>query len=818
MSAMTQPLLRTLRSLRRAPVFTIAAVVTLALGIGAVTSVLSIVDGVLLRSLPYRDAGQLAMVLEEIDAKNWRLPSYQAYRDMRDATATGTESPVSGLAFLRGNGALMRTDAGVERVITWWATPGFFSLMGSGALHGRVFSADEEKAGANRVAVISYRFWNKRFNGDKSVVGRSYNIDGAPATIVGVMPREFEYPSYVDFWMPIADIEATDVALQQRGMHVDSRTIVRMKSAGDSTRTAATLNVVTAELARRFPEEAGNYKRVMLPPINKELFGDIKPTLLLLAVAASLVMLLGCLNVATLSLVRASVRARELAVRAALGASRAHIVRELFLEGAALSLAGAVGGTMMAYGVVSGIRKWTAYDLPRAKDLQVDGALLLIALGVSVAALLLTSLLPAWQASRLALATKLHGGHRGAAGNRMDSRIRSSLVALQFGFAVMLLIGAGLLIQSSRRLGGVQAGWDEQKLATVAVFPPSPGYGTPDEARNLYERLHDAVAAVPGVQSVALMNHAPGGGITTKVLLPGRTIEPSQQQVLYGTASTDYLKTLGAQVVQGRWFTDDDMRSPDAAGFVINETMARKFWPGEDAIGKNMVLHRASSGRPNVGEPMYGAVIGVVADMHSFGKDAPPPPEAWVPYTREVWGWITLLVRAESPAKVAAGVRKAVLSVDPNIPLDAGPTGGVYFEQPSSTLDRRALTLGMLSAFATCALVLAAIGLYGVVAYTVAQRTREVGIRMALGSTRVGVARLVLTGALKMVAAGVAIGLIAAFAGTRVITSLLFNTTATDLSTYVTVPLTLAIVALLATWWPTRKATRVDPTIAMRAE
>lgn len=260
------------------------------------------------------------------------------------------------------------------------------------------------------------------------------------------------------------------------------------------------------------------------------------------------------------------------------------------------------------------------------------------------------------------------------------------------------------------------------------------------------------------------------------------------------------------------------MRSPDAAGFAINETMARRFWPDGNAVGQSMVLRRASSARPNVGEAMHGIVIGVVSDMHSYGKDSPVPAETWVPYTREVWGWITVLARAEHPALVAPAIRKAILSVEPNIPLDAGLVGGVSYDEPSTTFNRRELTLSMISAFAACALVLAAIGLYGVVAYTVTQRTREVGIRMALGATRSSIARLVLGGALKLVALGIVIGLGAAIAGTRVIASLLFDTTSTDVVTYTVVPVSLAIVALLASWWPTRRAVRVDPTIAMRAD
>lgn len=816
---MLHSLRQIVRSLRRAPTFTIVAVITLSLGIGATTSMLSIVDSVLLRALPYRDVDQLAMVIEQVDANNQRLPSYLAYKDLRASVSAAPNGPIRDIAFMRGNGELLRTDNGVERAIVWWVTPGFFSLMGAQPLLGRVFSADDERASAGRVAVLSYRSWMKRFAGDSTVIGRVVNLDSAPTTIIGVMPREFEYPAYADdFWIPIEHVENSDIALSQRGMHVDSRTILRLRAATDSAKAAAALSVVAAQLAVSYPNDAAHYTKIALSPITNELLGGIKPTLMLLLAAASLVLLLGCVNVATLSLVRSSIRARELAVRAALGATRNHLIRGLFAEGALLGLLGAVGGMTLAFVVVSGVRRWAAVDLPRASAITVDGRVLLIALSVSVVAMILTSLVPAWRASKFAVGNQLHGGQRGAAGNRRDTQLRGALVALQFGFAVMLLIGAGLLMQSFRRLNRVDVGYDETKIATIAVFPPAPNYNRPEDALAFYHRLRDAVKTVPGVQNVALMNHAPGGGITTRVAIPGRNIDPAQQDVLYGTASVEYLATLGAHVTKGRWFTDEDMRAPEAGAVVINETMARRFWPNGNPIGQSVTLHRASTARGNVGEPLPGTVVGVVADMHSYGKDSPVPAEAWVPNTREVWGWITVLVRAENPNAVAVAVRKAVLAVEPNIPLDAGPTGGISTPGRGSSLDRRELALAMVTAFAACALVLAAIGLYGVVAYTVTQRTREVGIRMALGATSGGIVQLVLGGAMKLVAVGVVIGLGAAFTGTRVISSLLFDTAPTDVATYATVPCVLAIVALLASWWPTRRAARVDPTIAMRAE
>jgi predicted permease len=427
---------------------------------------------------------------------------------------------------------------------------------------------------------------------------------------------------------------------------------------------------------------------------------------------------------------------------------------------------------------------------------------------------------PALRLSEGALVRDLHGGARGGSGRR-DALLRGGLVTVQIAFAVVLLIGAGLLLQSFRRLYAIPDDFDSRHVATVAIAPPAPTYDTPAAAVALYDRLMDAVKRVPGVEDAAVVNHV-GGRIPSRVDIPGRPEDRSGKgDAFYLTASSEYRRVMGLTLARGRWFNADDMRAPDASGFVVNEKMASQFFPGQDAVGQVITMHRASQQRPDIGQPIPGTIIGVVKDVHWSGAEAPVYPEVYVPYTREVWPWITLAIRASDPARVAPAIRKAVLAVDPNIPLSTeNAYGGV--EVPKgftfSNFDRRELTLTMIAAFAGCALLLAGIGLFGVVSYTVTQRTREMGIRIALGASSANIARLVMGGAAWIVALGIVGGVAGALGATKFIRSLLFNTAPTDFTTYLVVPAALALVAFAASWWPTRRAIGLEPTIALRDE
>jgi len=433
-------------------------------------------------------------------------------------------------------------------------------------------------------------------------------------------------------------------------------------------------------------------------------------------------------------------------------------------------------------------------------------------------ALLVVSVVPALRATRLSPAGQLQGGNRDAGLGARESLVRDGLVVVQVTLAVTLLLGAGLLLQSFRRLYEIPDDYDSQHIATAPLFPPSPAYDRPADAAALYLRVLDAVKRVPGVDGAAMANHI-GGRLATRVDIPGRPEDNSgRSSAFYVTASSEYQRVMGFNMIRGRWFTDEDMRSPDASGFVINATTAKRFFAEADPIGRVITVRRMSQARADIGQPISGPIIGVMADVHWFGQENQAVAEVYVPYTREVWPWITLVAHARNPAAVAPAVRKAILQVEPNIPL-ARQDGGNIIELPQRfVFDERALTVTVIGSFGIASLLLAAIGLHGVVAYGVTQRTRELGIRMALGATEGGVARLILGGVGRLVAIGLVAGLAGGLAATRLIRALLFHTTPGDPATIVLVAATMVVVAMISAWGPARRAMRLDPTVAMRAE
>ena len=811
------------RAFVRTPGFTIAATLTLALGIGATTAVFSIVDGVLLRGLPFRDPARIVSVLESRDDGGQRLPSYPTFRDWQAASAEWGGA-VEGMAFIRGLEAIVHGEKGPERLVGGYVSTGFFTLMGAPALLGRTFLPDEERRGGagNRVAVISYDLWQQRFGGDPGIVGKPLPLADGTAVILGVMPRGFAYPTWANLWLPLATIEGTDAALAKRGVHADSRTILRIRASADSARVAASFRTLEARLAQAYPDEQAHWTSVTLGPLRDELLGNVRPTLLTLGGAVLLVLLLACANVANLSLSRASARQREISIRAAIGAGRRRIVRQLLTESLALAVLGGALGVALAVYLVRIVRQMATTQLPRANEIVVDGRVLGFALAVSVVAALLAGVVPALRATRPAVMERLRSGGLGSVGAVRDSRLRGLLVSAQYALALVLLIGAGLLVQSFRRLQAVSLGFEPNGRVASALSPSSARYPDAKASAALYQRIMERARTVPGVRDVAVVNHIPigGGWVTSSVRVAGRPEDAARdQQVVYRTASESYQRTIGMRVARGRWFTADDMRAPN--GFVVNETMARQLWPDGDAVGQTITLRRSSMARPDFGQPITGRVLGVIGDVRQFGRDNAAQPEVYVPYTLEVWPWITLVARVDNPARVIPLLRRAVLDVDPSIPV-AGETlqGGFITldRQLSSSVAQRRFTTSLIGAFAAGALLLAAIGMYGVIAYGVAQRTREVGVRMALGATERMILRLVLGEGIRLAVIGAIVGVAGALASTRLIRALLFETVPTDPLIFVSTPLLLAAVALAASYIPARRATRLDPTLAIRGE
>jgi putative ABC transport system permease protein len=807
-----------IRSLRQSPGFVAVAVLTLALGIGATTAVLSVVDHVLVHSLPFRDAGRLVMMLERGEHGAFRPPSAPTVQDWRrDA---GVQRAFDGVSFVRGDGAIFRNGDESRRVLIGFVGPEFFSVLGATPLLGRVLTDDDHRDGAPPAVVISHAFWQQRLGGARNVVGRRISLDSVPTTVVGVMRPGAVYPPFASVWESLSQYRHMEI-MTRRGVHADSRTLARLRPGVDSARAVALMNAVDGQLAAAYPTEQAHWKPAMLP-VRDELIGDVRPMLLALAGAAAAVLLLACANVANLFLARVASRTRELALRGALGASRARLIRQLFTESLVFAVAGGALGTMLAAIAVRLARKLPADRLPRVEELSVDHRVLVVAATASLLTAVICGVWPAWRATRASNGEALRAGALGSVGARSESRVRRALVTVQFALALMLLVGAGLLLQSFRRAAAVEVGFDPRGVVTVTINPPA-AYRKPEDAAALYARLISGVRAVPGVLDAAFINHVPFGlsWILSPIQIDGRSgSDTGSNQILYRTASETYLRTMKMTLAAGRWFSEADMRSPSGS-FIVNATAAKFYWPGENPIGKRLTLRRSSQVRADFGQPLAGTVIGVVSDVHQTSQEAVPDREVYVPYTLETWPWGSVVVRTRDGARSIPALRDAIAAVDPRL-IEKGSAGAERFSTVESViasrLAPRRLALTLIGAFAACALLLAAIGLYGVVAYGITQRTRELGVRKALGATDGMIASLVFRESAMLTSAGIVLGCAGAWGGARLIHDLLFQTALVDVAVYAPTVLMLLGIAVVATYIPTRRATRLDPTIAMRGE
>ena len=807
-----------LRSLRASPLFAIIAVLTIALGTGITTAVVSIADHVLVRGLPFRESGRLVMMLERNERGSLRPPSAPTAGDWaRDA---GVVQAFEGVSFVRGDGMRVRIGEDVETLGTAFVAPEFFPLIGTRAEHGRLLSAGDHRPDAPRVAVMSHRTWKRRFGGDPALVGRSILVDSVPTTIVGILRGGAEYPGFAELWMPVAHYRRQEV-LAQRGLHADSRTIARLRPGVDSPTAARLLRGIGVRLGEEHPQEQGGWLPA-LQPLREEIIGDVRPMLLTLTGAAVAVLLLVCANVASLLLARLTTRTRELAIRAALGASRGRIMAQLLTESFILAVLGGAVGVAFAASCIRLARSVAATRIPRADELAVDLRVLWIAATATVVTALLCGLWPAIRATRQRAGEALRASASGSVGIRSETRVRRVLVSAQFALALMLLVGAALLFQSFRRAATVDVGFDPTGVVTLRVQPTDATYSDPRNAAALYARLMAAARTVPGVVDAAFINHAPFGtaSITTRLTIPGGSAADSASQPFYRTVSDSYLATMGMSMAAGRWFDAEDIRAPGGR-FVINETLARQHWQGASALGQRISLTRASQARADFGQPITGTIIGIVADVHQWGQDIAPAAEVYVPYTLETWPWGMLVVRTRDAGRGIPALAAAVRSVEPGL-LPAGVRGeaafGVMDDAVASRLEPRRFSMSLIGIFAICALVLAAMGMYGVVAHGIARRTREIGVRKALGATDRAIASAIVRESLVVIGAGVALGCLGAWAGARLIRGLLFETGAADPVAYLATAALLTAVALLATWLPTRQAMRLEPTVAMRAE
>ena len=806
------------RAARSAKGFSIVVVLTLALGIGGAATIFSVVDHVLIRPLSYPDADRVVSIFQQGQSGNLRLVSYPTLQDWARADAG-----FSGLAWIRGDGQTLEQPDGPQRLIVGYVSPGFFKIMQERTALGRTFVPEEEAAGGREVVVISHDAWQKTFGGDTKIIGKTARLDNASVTVVGVMPAGFEYPNWAQAWRPVSNLIGRDPMVESRDFHSDSRAVGRLKAGVDLERATRLLSSVQQRVAKEYPASEADWNGVQITTVQTEVVGNIRSALLALTAAVGLIMLVACVNLANLAAVRGSSRGREVAIRLALGASRGQVARQLVTESLTLSIVGGAIGVFLASQAIAWLRATAPFGLPRAREVVLDGRAVLVASAITILTALVFGVLPALRAAIAGGSlSSLLGGRAGAGGSKREARGRAILTSAQFALALLLLVGAGLLAQSYRKLLNAGIGFDPRDLWTASMQPPADGYKDGPSAWALYQRILDRLKIEPGIEDVTVVNFMPSraAGVPTRIEIPGR--QPSSQDLAtYITASDGFLKTLRIPLVRGRWFSEAEMRSP-GDGIVVSETVANRYWPGADPIGKPITIFRSSQARPEFGRAAPSTVIGVAKDVRQFGPGTPPNPSVYIPMSAEPWAWVSFAVRAKEGATVnEAALRRAVLEVEPRM-MAVGPEKPATFspvsETLSASLEPRRYVLGMVGAFSACALLLAAIGLYGVASYAVTRRSHEFGIRIALGATPQEIVRSVVVWGVVLAAIGCAVGLGGAIALVRLIQQLLYDTSPTDLTVLVTVPVLLIIIGTVSVWLPARRAARVDPIVALRSE
>jgi putative ABC transport system permease protein len=793
-----------LRTLARNPGTTLAALLALALGIGANTAIFSVVSGVMLEPLPYPEPDELMFVLEknpELGFPRFSVSPHN-FEDWRRESRSFT-----GLVAIDNTRMNLTGGDQPESVQGVRVSADFFRVLGKEPVRGRGFRREEERLGSHRVAVISHGLWQRRFGSEPSAVGATLRLDGEPYTIVGIAPPGFDFPQERDLWVPLA----FDMAQENRGGHY-LLVLGRLADRVSEEQAQAEMDGIAARIARAYPDVQTGWG-VEIVPLRELIVEDVRPALLILLVFVSFVLLIACANVANLLLARVASRERELAVRTALGAGRARLVRQMLTETMVLFLAGGALGLLLAFW---GIRALLALDpdgIPRAQEIGLDGRVLAFTLLVSLLTGLLFGLVPALSAAGRQLAESLKEGGRAMAGGVRGRLMRNLLVLGQVALTLVLLVGAGLLIQSFSRLQAVDPGFRPEGVLTARVALPPAEYAEPARQIAFHQHLLERLQGLPGVESAATIFPLPLGesNMVLAFTVEGRPAPPPNEvpNTNVRGVSPDYFRVLGIALRQGRVFTHQDVQG-SLPVVVVNETMAKKIWPGESPLGKRITF----------GDPAqpgdWLTVVGVVADVRHQALNEEPGSEAYWPQYQQPFADASLVLRtSRDPASLADGVRQAVRSLDPNLPVDQIRT---MEDRVAQSLAQSRFKMVLLTLFAGLALVLAAVGLYGVVSYSVAQRTHEIGIRMALGAERRNVLRLVVRQGMVVVLIGVAVGLAGAWYASRFLAGQVYGVSAKDPVTFLAVPLVLLAVALLANYLPARRATQVDPLVALRQE
>jgi putative ABC transport system permease protein len=813
MDRLLQDLRHAARVLAKTPGFTFIVIFTLAVGIGANTAMFSIVNGVLLEGLPFRDPGRIVDLNEvERAERNRGAVAPATFADWQRLSTT-----IESMAAYRSRTFNVDlTNGEPERLPGAMTSSTFFDVLGVAPILGRQFTRDDAAPGKGQNVVLSYGFWQRRFGGSPDAVNQTVRLNGTPYTVVGVMPVTVNFPQGANFWVPAAyDLPADGVGPDprtERGAHY-LRAIGRIKAGQTIDSVNAELTTISDQLSAAYPDESANFIAVARP-LQDQLVGAARTPLLVLLGAVGCVLLIVVANVANLLMARATVRARELAIRAAVGADRGMLMRQLLTESVLLAVIGGVLGVIFAFWSVDLILALDPGDVPRVAPIGVNGEALAFALLLSVATGVLFGVVPAWQASRPELQSALKESSRGTTGDGHRQYARAGLVLAEVSLSLVLLVGAGLLFRSLMTLIDMPLGFTSDRILTMQVAPTGENYRSSGQLIGYWADVLERTQAVPGVESVALTTSLPmsGGRSLIAFNVEGRPQAPLSQQPLayWVEVSPGYFRTLGIPVVRGREFERQDaVETPRA--IVVNEAMARREFPDADPIGR-----RFSFGPGEDGEPQWVTIVGVVANVRQYRADQDPVPMAYGVHTGSARAPQNLVVRtAGDPMTVAAATKAAVQAIDPSLPLTAPRTLGAVI---GASLTQRRFNMTLLAAFAAIALLLAIAGIYGTVSYAVAQRNNEIGIRVALGATKGEILRLVLTGALTPVAGGLVVGLVAAFALTRALDRLVYGVSTTDPLTFVSLPVLLAVVAFLASLVPALRATRVDPLDALRMD
>ena len=805
------------RSLRKSPTFTVVALTVLALGIGAGTAIFSVVDAVVLRALPFDEHDRLAVVLEH-DPKRpttfgggtTTTQMFLDWRRMQDSF--DGVALVSNMTYRLTNESGEPADARAQRV-TWE----FFPLLRVQPLLGRGFTADDEVSGRHRVAILSYGFWQRRFGGSSDVIGKTIQLSDETWEIVGVMPRTFQYPVAserpTDLYTPMPFRPEDGVRGGSR--NYNGLTIARLRNGVTLQQADGQMNQVMAALDKQYPKwSPGRQARVIT--LQEHLVGRVRGWMLLILGAVALVLLIACANVANLMLARATVRGREMGVRAALGASRWRLVRGLLVEGLLLSTLGAALGVLLAYAGVQVMRAWLPAGLPRVASIGLDLRVLLATVAAATASGLFFGIVPALHSSRPDLASALKDSGRSNTAGAATQRLRGALVVAEVALAVMLLVGAGLFIGSFVRLITIDPGFDYRNVLLLNVSPPQPpgrfDFAAAQKASKTYvPQVLEAVRAVPGVLEVGVVSGGvplTGSWSRNSVTISGRELE-GDDSLDMRNVSADYLKVLRIPLRRGRSIEPTDTESSPPV-IVLNEAAARKYWPGEDALGKRLSVNKTER-----------TVVGIVGDIRHLGPETPPRQEGYVPFAQGTNIGGTIVMRtAGDPMDVLPPAKAAIWSVNKNQRLTSETvTLEGYMDR---LIAQRRFNMALLALFGGLGLVIAAVGIYGVMAYIVAQRTNEIGVRMALGATRANIIAMVLRRAAVLMVLGLAVGCAGAYYFSVTprlgLHTYLFETKPTDIGIFAVALATLAVAGMVASAVPARRAASVDPLVALRHE